>query len=70
MDFKKYKEKFRKKPTKTLLKNYHKYNSEFRAEARKELDKRKVPKFARPYTTRKKTRSSSATIFNQRNPFW
>jgi len=52
MDFKNYECKFRKRPTKSLISGYSRFNDEFRKIARDEFKKRKVPASKLPYKKR------------------
>ena len=55
-----YVKKFKKRKTSSLIKGYSRYNAEFRAHARNELKRRKVPKKSLPYKSRKSNRPSSS----------
>jgi hypothetical protein len=63
MDFKKYEQKFRKTKTSTLLKDYHKYNADFRRIAREEFKKRNVPASKLPYKSRKRSYQSPSSFW-------
>ena len=52
MDFKEYERKFRKRPTKSLISGYSRFNDDFRRIARDEFKKRKVPASKLPYKKR------------------
>ena len=59
----KYETRFRKRKTETLIKNYHKYNDDFRKIARDEFKKRKVPTSKLPYKKRTKRQQDSWSIW-------
>ena len=56
-DFEKYEKDFRNRPTSQLIKGYKHYNQSYKAKARAELNKRKVPVKQLPY--KKITRKSN-----------
>ena len=63
---KNYEKKFRKRPTSTLISGYKRYSADFRAIARDEFKKRKVPTSKLPY---KKRSVNSGTTTKRKTGF-
>lgn len=59
MDFREYREKFKRRSTTSLIRGYPRFNEDFRRIARTELKRRKVPTGKLPYKKRRVTRRSN-----------
>ena len=57
MDIKEYKRRFMQRSTKQLIKGYSHNNAEYRAYAREEFKRRRVPAKQLPYTKPKRRRT-------------